>query len=111
MTSHVSIDQTTSPTLFADGKLLEEIRTVLKRPDLGDDVLLSVLSGSAATRRGIDHFSGTPQDRAAFIRTLPVPAPVTGWKCPITTSIRHWPCALPRLSPCGNGLCSRLLRS
>ncbi|MBN8181982.1 hypothetical protein [Roseibium aggregatum] len=82
MTSHVSIDQRTSPTLFADSKLLEEIRTVLKRPDLGDDVLLSVLSGSAATRRGIDHFAGTPQDRAAFIRTLPVPAPRHGLEMP-----------------------------
>lgn len=82
MTSHVSIDRTASPTLFADSMLLEEIRSVLKRPDLGDDVLLSVLASSPAGRRGIGHAADTPQDRAAFIKTLPVPAPRHGLNMP-----------------------------
>ncbi|TYC64920.1 hypothetical protein FMN63_20945 [Stappia sp. BW2] len=82
MTQHVSIDQTASPALFADSDLLDEVRSVLKRPDLGDDALLSALANAPAARGGIAHVSATPQDRADFIRTLPVPAPRHGLEMP-----------------------------
>ncbi|EAV45481.1 hypothetical protein [Roseibium aggregatum] len=84
MTQHVSIDHQTATTaaLFADSDLLDEIRSVLKRPDLGDDVLLSALASSPAARHGINHVTAMPQDRETFIRTLPVPAPRHGLEMP-----------------------------
>jgi hypothetical protein len=82
MTQYVSIDQTATSALFADRDLLDEIRSVLKRPDLGDDVLLSALASSPAGRRAISHVTATPQDRVAFIRSLPVPAPRHGLEMP-----------------------------
>ena len=83
MTQHVSIDhQTATTALFADSDLLDEIRSVLKRPDLGDDVLLSALANSPAARCGINPVTTAQQDRAAIIRTLPVPAPSHGLEMP-----------------------------
>lgn len=81
-----------SPAAIAEtgvrGSLFEEIRTVLKRPDLSDDVLANVLgTPPAALVENPDTFGaiqdcGNTQTRADAIRLLAVPAPSHGLDMP-----------------------------
>ncbi|MCX2721938.1 hypothetical protein [Roseibium salinum] len=65
----------------------EEIRQVMKRPDLSDDVLLHALSGhydqdNSLTPGALAAGQGLPEERASVIRTMIVPPPRHGLEMP-----------------------------
>jgi|GEM_PF-1790817 len=88
MTSHVNLTPEPLSDPFANGSVFEEIRLILRRPDLPDDVLRQTLAEgrfTAGTSLGKDAFvagEGLPEDRAAVIRTMIVPPPRHGLEMP-----------------------------
>ncbi|WP_299817282.1 hypothetical protein [uncultured Roseibium sp.] len=81
----ISHDKTGTGPLLApcdNGSVYEEIRHVLKRPDLSDGVLQQILAErrfGADTQLGADAFlagKGLAEERAGVIRTMIVPPPL-----------------------------------
>jgi hypothetical protein len=77
MTSHVTLQRDAYPVSLADTGLFEEIRTVLKRPDLTDDDLQTLLCGHE-----LSILLAAPDARADVVRSLAVPAPRRGLDMP-----------------------------
>lgn len=88
MTAHVNIGFDVQSAPCSNAAVFEEIRTVLKRPDLSEDILREILAGerfSATEGLSADAFVlglGTPKQRAGIIRTMMVPPPVHGLDMP-----------------------------
>ncbi|PVB61676.1 hypothetical protein [Labrenzia sp. 011] len=82
MTSYNDTGSQPLPEPRGNGSLYEEIRHVLRRPDLSDDILELALSEhrfGSETLLAADAFlagKGRPEERARVIRTMIVPPPL-----------------------------------
>lgn len=88
MTSHEELGGSAYSDPCERASVCSEIRQVMERPDLSDDVLLQALSGRRFDRKaelGPDAFAagkGCPEERANVIRTMIVPPPRHGLEMP-----------------------------
>ncbi|MDN3720027.1 hypothetical protein QW131_14585 [Roseibium salinum] len=87
MTSREKLAMSANSDPSECASVCEEIRQVMKRPDLSDDVLLHALSGhydqdNSLTPGALAAGQGLPEERASVIRTMIVPPPRHGLEMP-----------------------------
>ncbi len=88
MTTHVIIRSDSLPETYGSATICEEVRQILRRPDLSDDVLLRTIAEhrfSTASELSADDLAagkGTRAERSRAIRTLMVPPPRHGLDMP-----------------------------